>query len=328
MEPLVSVIMPCYNSADFLQEAVESILHQTYCNLELIIIDDCSTDNSLSLIEKLAKRDCRVKIIRNEKNKGISYSRNQGIINSEGKYLALMDADDIAYPDRLKNQIEYLEKHVMIDAVTGYHDLIDMCGNLKKNDTRLREYSSEEVRIKLIFECVVADSSATFRKSVIEENKICFPEDFEAVGSYKFWCELALCGNIVVLPRKFYQYRINENGLTQITKKNKQKQRYEWHDMVHDFYWDKKNIKLTKRQEDTLLKYTRGEKIYKLREEYILEKAAKQICKQLCMHDLQKKKMIKTIIDESINKMRWMYFLNLAGLIRNKLWSVWRFRVD
>lgn len=111
----ISVIMPVYNAEKYIVEATESILEQTYTNFEFIIIDDCSTDDSYNILQKFAAKDGRIKLFRNDKNYKQAYSRNIGIKHSCGKYIVFMDADDIALPERLMKQVEFMESHSDID---------------------------------------------------------------------------------------------------------------------------------------------------------------------------------------------------------------------
>lgn len=111
-QPLVSVIMPCYNGERFIAEAIESVLGQTYQNWELIIINDGSTDNSEKIIKELLNKDNRIRYIKNNKNKGIPATRNVGIKASKGEYIALLDQDDFWMKEKLKIQmIEILKNN-------------------------------------------------------------------------------------------------------------------------------------------------------------------------------------------------------------------------
>ena len=142
MNPLVSVVMPAYNAEKFVGEAITSILHQTYRNLELIIVEDCSIDNTLKEIEKF--HDERIKLLRNPVNKGIAYSTNRGIEVSRGKYIALMDDDDISEPDRIKLQVDFLEERQSIDILGGRYCEINENGdilqyhNIPRNNPKTR----------------------------------------------------------------------------------------------------------------------------------------------------------------------------------------------
>ncbi|WP_244834814.1 glycosyltransferase family 2 protein [Clostridium sp. BJN0001] len=104
----VSVIMPVFNAEKYLEESIKSVLNQTYKNFEFIIINDGSTDSSLSIINKFKSMDNRIRVI-DQKNNGIVYSLNKGISTAKGKYIARMDADDISLPNRIKNQVKYME---------------------------------------------------------------------------------------------------------------------------------------------------------------------------------------------------------------------------
>lgn len=122
-KPLISVIMPVYNGMPFLKQAVESILEQSYKNFELIIVDDKSTDSSLSFAKKI--KDKRVKIIRNLKNLGIANSLNIAITSSKGNYIARMDSDDISLPERLEKQLKFLQKNKSISICGSFAYLIN-----------------------------------------------------------------------------------------------------------------------------------------------------------------------------------------------------------
>lgn len=118
--PEVSVIMAVYNkpgSLTVLSEAIDSILHQSFKDLELILCDDGSTDETVPFLEELKKRDERIRVIQNKVNQGAAHARNQGILVSKGKYIAIMDSDDISRKTRLEKQYTYLEKHPEISYV-------------------------------------------------------------------------------------------------------------------------------------------------------------------------------------------------------------------
>lgn len=319
MNPLVSVVMPVYNAEIYVSAAIESILNQTYQHIELIIVDDASEDNSICCIQKYLKNDNRIKFFRNNQNKGIGYSRNIGINNSNGEYIALMDADDIAYADRIEVQVEYLEQNKEIDAVAGYYDWIMPDGKIAVNNNRMNEYSPVQVAIRMMFECVVADSSAMYRKSMLLRYKISFPEDFPAVGGYKFWCEFALHANIVILPVKYYQYRINQEGLTQTTKRKNRKERYEWHNKVHEFYWNAWGIKLGKKEKEALLKETNGKHISKLIEIWYVKTALRIIQQQISKKPVPKvyleeaKRISAEILKKTIFCYCLMWYYRISG---------------
>ena len=124
-QPLISVIMPVYNAGNFLIEAIESILDQTYQNLEFIIIDDGSTDNSWEIIKNYSEKDKRIRAFKNSKNLGVSTTANFAINKARGQFIARMDADDISFFDRLEKQVRFLAKNPDIIAVGGQCVVID-----------------------------------------------------------------------------------------------------------------------------------------------------------------------------------------------------------
>lgn len=110
-EPLVSILMSAYNTEKYIDEAIESVLNQTYKNWELIICDDCSTDNSYILALKYKKKDKRIKVLKNKKNMRQAFSRNRAFKESAGKYIAIMDSDDRMDRKRLEKQVTFLENN-------------------------------------------------------------------------------------------------------------------------------------------------------------------------------------------------------------------------
>ncbi len=127
---LISIIMPVYNAGDFLVEAIESILNQAYCNWELIAINDGSTDNSLEILKKFAKKDKRIRVFSFKKRKGLASALNKSLDLARGFYIARMDADDISLPKRLTTQLNYLKKNPEIVAIGSQVRLIDENGNI------------------------------------------------------------------------------------------------------------------------------------------------------------------------------------------------------
>lgn len=126
--PLISIIMPAYNVEEWINEAIDSILNQTITNLELIIVDDCSTDNTYKLIKNLALKDNRIQLFKNEKNSKICKTLNFALKHAKGQYIARMDSDDIAVSNRLEKQLTYLNEKG-IDLVGSQMIAIDEDNN-------------------------------------------------------------------------------------------------------------------------------------------------------------------------------------------------------
>ena len=116
----VSIITPCYNSAEFIAETIESIQAQTFTDWELLITDDCSTDNTIEIVKQYANTDSRIKLLLLEKNQGGGAARNNSINNAQGRYIAFCDSDDRWYPTKLEKQIEFMQQHDSALSYTSY----------------------------------------------------------------------------------------------------------------------------------------------------------------------------------------------------------------
>ena len=122
MNELVSIIMPSYNTAKFISETIESVLAQTYTNWELIIVDDCSTDDTDAVIRPYLADD-RIRYIKNEKNSGAAVSRNRALREAKGKWIAFLDSDDLWLPEKLEKQIAFMEKNNCRFSYTNYIEI-------------------------------------------------------------------------------------------------------------------------------------------------------------------------------------------------------------
>lgn len=129
-QPLVSVVMPAYNAGAYIADAIESILSQTYKNIELIIIDDGSTDGTYLIAKRYQAVDKRIIVMQNDKNLGVSMTSSKGISKAKGSFIARMDADDIATQDRFEKQVAYLQKNINTVAVGGNCYIIDRKGKI------------------------------------------------------------------------------------------------------------------------------------------------------------------------------------------------------
>lgn len=122
MQELVSIIMPSYNTGRFIKETIESVLSQTYSNWELIIVDDCSTDDTDEVVKPYLS-DERIKYLKNEKNSGAAVSRNYALREAKGRWIAFLDSDDLWSPKKLEIQIEFMEKNGYHFSYTGYAEI-------------------------------------------------------------------------------------------------------------------------------------------------------------------------------------------------------------
>lgn len=208
---LVSIVLPTHNRMHYMSRAVESALNQTYKNIELIIIDDGSTDKTLEIISELSRKDKRVVILTNEVNLGYQKSLNRGIALARGEYIARIDDDD-SWPDsrKLEKQVKFLEDHKDYVLTGGGAIWID------KNGKELFKYilprEDEEIRKRILISNRFVHSSVVFRK-----------KDWERVGKYKeewvycdwaLWLELGKSGKFYNFPEYFVHYLKWENNMT------------------------------------------------------------------------------------------------------------------
>ena len=120
MNELVSIIMPSYNTARFIDKTIESVLKQTYKNWEMLIVDDCSTDNTEEIVSKYD--DKRIIYLKNQKKSGAAVSRNKALKNAKGKWIAFLDSDDLWYPTKLEEQINYMKKNKYSFSYTSFEE--------------------------------------------------------------------------------------------------------------------------------------------------------------------------------------------------------------
>lgn len=207
----VTVFMPVYNAGKYLGEAIRSILNQTYKDFELLIIDNCSTDNSVPIVESY--NDTRIRLVVNNENIGLAGSRNKALEICDSEYIAFLDADDIAMPDRLMKQVQYMDGHKNIAAVGSYAAIIDGYGN-GKDMFRPQLLNSNYIRAYMVFNNAVANSSAMVRKSVIDNNNIRYADNCYGVEDYKFWCGLIKYGEIANMGEILLKYRATPGSIT------------------------------------------------------------------------------------------------------------------
>ena len=208
--PLVSVVMPVFNGEKYLQEAIESILIQSFKDFEFIIVNDGSTDNSLNIIKSFD--DDRIVII-NQKNMGLPTALNNGIEKSISQYIARMDADDISLPNRLDLQYQYLEKNRDVVAVGGHVEIIDEDGEYiytAKQPNTWEEIKNTFPQTPFFHSCVM------FRK-----------KQFIQVGGYFnvpiaedniLFINLAKIGKLINLDSKLIKYRISPQAFSRKSK--------------------------------------------------------------------------------------------------------------
>ena len=164
-EPLVSIITPVYNAERFLSETIKSVKEQTYKNWELLLVDDCSKDNSAKIIKEFNRTDDRIKYIKLEKNSGASISRNTGIKNAKGRFIAFVDSDDLWEPEKLEIQISYMLEKNLGFTFTSYR-------YMKENGVKTNKVAKAPFKINyngLLKNTIIGCSTVVIDKDIIGE---------------------------------------------------------------------------------------------------------------------------------------------------------------
>lgn len=206
--PKISVVMPVYNASLYLEVAIKSILSQTFSDFEFIIVDDASTDNTWSIIQKYAENDKRIHAVQNSRNLKISKSLNKGINLARGKYIARMDADDWSYPYRLQEQYDFMESNPELVLSGGEMTVCD--NKLTPKGTRKYPLKNTEIR-KSIFKYSPFSHPTTIYKSDIAKKingyHITYAEDIE------FYLRIGKHGSFGNIPIPLIKYRTHKDSL-------------------------------------------------------------------------------------------------------------------
>ena len=179
--PEISVVMPAYNASAYIAEAIESILQQDYTDFEFIIINDGSTDNTGEII--LSFKDPRIKYYTHETNLGNNISRTEGVTLASGKYIAIMDSDDISLPGRLTKQFQYLEKHWETDFIGG---AVEWFGD-SEHKIEYPPLSPDYLKSALFFKNKVLQPTIMFRKKSFEKYGLSWLPEWENMGDSELW---------------------------------------------------------------------------------------------------------------------------------------------
>lgn len=210
-QPVVSVVMPVYNAEAYVGEAIESILAQTFDNFELIILDDGSTDRSGQVLKQYQQRDARIKIISRE-NRGLVATLNEGIECSTGRYIARMDADDIALPERFSKQVEFLETHPDYVVVGSRVLLIDPEGLPICPFSTLTEHEAIDSAHMEGESGAICHPASMLRRDMLQKvggyrQEMKYSEDFD------LFLRLAEVGKVANLPHILLKYRMHQNSI-------------------------------------------------------------------------------------------------------------------
>jgi glycosyltransferase involved in cell wall biosynthesis len=207
--PKVTVLLPVYNGERYLREAVDSILTQTAPDLQLLAIDDGSTDGTAEVLSSY--RDPRVRVHTHRANRGLIATLNEGLELAEGIYLARMDADDVAHPERLARQTRYLDAHPEV-AIVG-SDARSFGGG---TSSWAVPCDAASVRARLLFGCALAHSSVVLRPDLLRREGLRYDPGYPLAEDYALWVAVAERAPVVNLPDKLMRIRLHEQSVSRV----------------------------------------------------------------------------------------------------------------
>lgn len=207
--PLISIIMPLYNCETFVLSSIESVLKQTYKNWELIIVDDMSTDNSFAIAEDYIKDEPRINLYQMSENSGAAATRNYAIDLAVGDYIAFLDSDDLWVPNKLEEQVSFMQSNKLSLSFTGY-EWIDEAGEQLKDIICVPKYVTYK---QLLKQNIIGCLTAMYDSSKL--GKFYFDTSLDKHEDYQYWLEiLKVIPSAHGLDMTLAYYRIRENSLS------------------------------------------------------------------------------------------------------------------
>ncbi len=247
----VTVVLNFYNEEKYLSQAIESILNQTYKDFELILVDDASTDNSNNIARSF--HDPRIRVVRNSCNRGAAYSRNVGMREACGEYIAFSDGDDYSLPDRIEVETNFLDNHQEVLAVSCWSNYID------ENDNEIEHRKSvvmnnQEVAASLLFGNPFSNPGSMIRRTVFEKYGIYQKEDLRVSQDYYFWIQIIGVGELSIIPQELLNYRVHNSKASSFANKNKEQYDTLMIGLLNDA-WKSKGFNLKQIELELVYKY-------------------------------------------------------------------------
>ena len=208
--PRVSVVTAVYNGERYVREAIDSLLHQSLTDLELIVIDDASTDGTPAILESI--RDPRLRLLRNERNLGLARSLNRGIEAATGEYIARQDADDVSDPDRLRRQVAYLDAHPDVALLGSAHREIDSDGRTIRDVDAHCHHTT--LVWSMLFYCPFVHSAVMFRRQTVVDAVGVYDPSYRYSMDFEYWTRIAARFRIANLPEPLVRLRMHDTSMT------------------------------------------------------------------------------------------------------------------
>ena len=203
MNELVSIITPSYNTARFLRETIESVRAQTYTNWEMLIVDDCSTDETDDVVASFA--DSRIRYFKNERNSGAAVSRNRALREAKGKWIAFLDSDDLWTPEKLERQITFMQENGVTFSYTNYEETDEQGNRTGVLGTGPRRIGRMRMRTFNYMGCL----TVMYDRDAVGLIQIA---DLKKRNDYAIWLRVSRKATAVLLPETLAVYRVRSSG--------------------------------------------------------------------------------------------------------------------
>jgi glycosyltransferase involved in cell wall biosynthesis len=215
--PKVSVITTVYNAEKYIHESLDSIFNQTFQDFELILVNDCSTDNTESVLQEYVDKHNNITLVKNDSNRGVFYGRNRGLLLAQGEYVAIHDADDVSLPERLEKEVSFLDRHQKIVFVGSYALRISQTGEeigsmvYPPRDTG----GAFSVITRFKLNPIIDPSSMYRREIILNHGGYTLDPALRTVADFELWCRLLCHGCLMAnIQEPLIKYRINPKGVT------------------------------------------------------------------------------------------------------------------
>ena len=218
--PKLSIVVAVYNAERYLNESLHSVFNQPFEDFELILVDDCSTDSSPSILAEYAKHD-KVTLLKNKYNEGYGYSRNRAFLQAQGEYVAIHDADDVTLPHRFQKEVDLLDQRDDITVVGGHAIRISDTGQPIGNMVYPPESTENAFRVIRQFKLnPIIDPSSMFRRQpILDLGAYRMEPELRTVCDFDLWCRLLVKGHYLYnFQEPLIKYRINPQGVTRVRK--------------------------------------------------------------------------------------------------------------
>ncbi|HII3823303.1 TPA: glycosyltransferase family 2 protein [Pasteurella multocida] len=222
-KPLVSVLICAYNVEKYIEEYINAVINQTYKNLEIIIVNDGSSDNTYFLLKKLAEKDNRIKILNFNNHIGIISALNEGLKEIAGEYIARTDSDDITKPDWIEKILTCMQNDPKIIAMGSYLTVLSeenngsVLANHHKNKVEWKNpLEHKDIVEKMLFGNPIHNNSMVMRSEIYTKYHLIYDPDYHYAEDYKFWLEVSRIGKLANYPESLVYYRLHRNQTSSI----------------------------------------------------------------------------------------------------------------